>query len=363
MSYVGDPPFTHDLFVTFSHGAQGGDGIGYLQPWSAAFASALEHEFRADAKFRSSFKVFLDNDHRPGRGLDPLAKFDQQLQASVSGCALLVVLMSNDYLNSSWCKQELEWFTTSRQGAGAAGDNESAVVRAWPTNEEEWPPELRGRLGFKFHDRAAASKPLGWIEIQAGQHLGIEFRKALADLVNHIYTRLDDIKIKREARQRAQTEAQRLGGGSGESLYLYGRAEQKESWGNTASELVDAGFAVFGEPETPVPDPKALQQARNRRVDILGECDALLLLAADASPAIEQDLIVVGKHDRNSARARVNRVLPCAVLDRTGVAAPPIRKASARNLEVDWLDTMVQPWTGAVRTWLQTKGRLIEAGR
>ena len=108
MSYVGEP-FRHDLFVSYSHGDDGSGGA-YLKPWSAAFTHELERELRADRRFRTSLSVFRDQDHRPEQSLDPMAPLTAQLQEQIAGAALLVVLMSPDYLASKWCADERDWW-------------------------------------------------------------------------------------------------------------------------------------------------------------------------------------------------------------------------------------------------------------
>ena len=52
-------------------------------------------------------------------------------------------------------------------------------------------------------------------------------------------------------------------------------------------------------------------------------------------------------------RARSERLLPCAVLDTAGpVIATPRRKAMARALDIDWIDTTQVIWTPDVGSWL-----------
>lgn len=62
-------------------------------------------------------------------------------------------------------------------------------------------------------------------------------------------------------------------------------------------------------------DPKAAQKARDNRVKVIAECDALLILATADRRALEADLVTIAKADRQSARPLNNRFLPCAVVD------------------------------------------------
>ena len=88
-----------------------------------------------------------------------------------------------------------------------------------------------------------------------------------------------------------------------------------------------------------------------------------MLLGSPDGRAIDADLIVVGKHDRNSARARSNRWLPCALLDATGAAvATPVRRAAARAMQTDWLDISHGPLVPVVQRWLADKAALAAQG-
>src|SRR5690606_2166177 len=89
MAYVG-PPFAHDIFVSYSHGDDG-SGQSFLQPWSAAFARELERELRADRRFRQQLKIFLDENQRPGQGIDPMAPLSDQLRKEIGAAAILLV--------------------------------------------------------------------------------------------------------------------------------------------------------------------------------------------------------------------------------------------------------------------------------
>src|SRR5690606_28744330 len=130
----------HDLFVSYSHGDDGSGGA-FLKPWSAAFTRELERELRADRRFRASLSVFRDQNHRPSQSIDPLAPLSAQLQAQIAASALLVVLMSPDYLASRWCTDERDWWLAGQTALGLPPEERIAVVRIWPT-DEAWPAAL-----------------------------------------------------------------------------------------------------------------------------------------------------------------------------------------------------------------------------
>jgi hypothetical protein len=84
-------------------------------------------------------------------------------------------------------------------------------------------------------------------------------------------------------------------------------------------------------------------------------------MGTDDTRALDADLVVVGKHDRQSARARSNHLLPCGLLDTIGASiATPVRKATARIVQADWIDGTQTPWTPAIQKWLSDKSAQSE---
>ena len=105
MSYIGEP-FRHDLFVTYSHGTIEGAEVSPLKRWSDGFIEQLELELRQHPKFGRELALFFDDAHRPGTGLDPSSGLTEQLREEIGASALLQVLMSDHYLQSSWCRDD-----------------------------------------------------------------------------------------------------------------------------------------------------------------------------------------------------------------------------------------------------------------
>ena len=112
MSYIGEP-FTHDLFVSYSHGTIDGAGPSPLKRWSDGFIEQLELELRQHPKFGRALSLFFDDHHRPGQGLDPSSGLTEQLREEIGASALLHVLMSDHYLQSAWCRDERDWWAVS----------------------------------------------------------------------------------------------------------------------------------------------------------------------------------------------------------------------------------------------------------
>ena len=370
MAYVGKP-FKHDVFVSYSHGDIDGAGDSKLKQWSLAFVRELKSELMALPGLGRDLSVFMDQSQHPQQGLDPMAPLRDQLRNEIEHSAILTVLMSPQYLGSKWCYEELQWWHANQVAPRLPVGSRTAVARIWPT-DKTWPTELCDQngeqlLGFTFYDKAQAKmrpQPFEWPE--PGPDCKGPFRDTLLDLVARIKFHLDEVKKKIEDRLRREAEATRLTAIDGQVVYLHGRMDQKEVWEKTGEELSASGLTVFpGEPDPIDQDPARLQEIRRSRVNTLGGCDALLLLGTENGRALDADLVVVGRQDRQSARALSNHLLPCALLNKGGqLIATPQRKSAAQSLQVEWIDATQQPWTDNVQHWLARAGeRLEEATR
>ncbi|WP_166359552.1 toll/interleukin-1 receptor domain-containing protein [Pseudomonas akapageensis] len=364
MAFVG-PPFAHDLFVSYSHGDDG-TGVGVLQPWSAAFVKVLEQELRFDRQLRKDLKIFLDKDHRPGQGVDPMSPLTKQLRSQISESALLVILMSPDYLASTWCAEERNWWCEQQKQLGLALDQRIAVVKIYPTEPEPWPPPLVDEygaplVGFNFNASiSGVIRPLGWLE--APGPFGLEFRQELLGIVGQLVPKLTALKARLDERLRSVAEASALAHAGGQTIYLHGRADQAQAWEKASLALTEKGYVVCPNNPDPVEDdPQKINEIREQRVETLCACDALMLLGTADGQALDADMVVIGKHDRQSARSRSNRLLPCGLLNTVGPAiTTDERKANARIVQADWIDGTQANWPDQVQPWLLEKSAQLE---
>lgn len=351
-SFLGDP-FRHDLFVSYSHGAFDASGESKLKKWSQAFVRELEGELKSDPKY-GDLKVFLDQDHRPDQGLDPMDPLSDQLCGEIELAGILTVLMSPHYLLSKWCGDELAWWVQSQEKHKLTVEGRVAVVRVWPT-EDQWPGALtdsRGErhIGFKFHDEDRP-QPFEWPDPSDAKG---PFRDAMLEMVGRLWQNLRTLKEQLEEQRKREEGATRLAAQHGQVIYLHGREEHAAIWQRANGILAAEGFVVTpGEPDPVTREAKAAREIASRRVETLSACDGLLLLGTDDGRALDADLVVVGRQDRHSARDRSDRLLPCAVLNTNGQdTATPTRRKMAQALGIDWIDTSSGLWTTDVKSWL-----------
>jgi hypothetical protein len=366
MSFLGEP-FKHDLFVSYSHGDFDGSGKSNLKTWSQALVRELEGELRQHPKFRE-LKIFLDQDQRPDQGLDPMLALTPKLREEIRAAGLLTVLMSPHYLDSKWCADERNWWLACQDEHGLALEGRVAVARIWPTGKKPWPDAFvdeRGEplIGFTFYDLKAPAYqpwPHEWPDPTGAKG---PFRKALLKMVGRLWQTLETVHEHLEEQRQRKAEALRLSGGlGGQVIYLHARKAHAEAWERAVDALAQRGFVVMpGEPDPVERDPKLAREISERRVEALSGCDGLLLLGTEDSRALDADLVVVGRRDRHSARDRVERLLPCAVLNTDGQEiATPWRKNMARALGIDWIDTAYSAWTTQVNSWLVEASAAVE---
>jgi hypothetical protein len=181
MAYLA-PHFDPDVFVSYSHGKSGSDGKSPLRDWTRALLrERLEaHIHNLSADF-DDLSLYMDDK------IDPTAHLTAELRTKVSGSGVLIIVMSERYLKSSWCQDELEWFR--KQIRDRAGDpGRVFVIRAQTTDTSQWPDFLCDEhghplIGFTFHD--PNGDPLGWPNPREDDE---EFWKALTGL----RTRVDE---------------------------------------------------------------------------------------------------------------------------------------------------------------------------
>jgi hypothetical protein len=374
MCFLGEP-FEHDLFVSYSHGAFAGVDHLPLKKWSEALAADLEAQIRQIRLFREA-DVFRDVNERPGHGVDPTEPLTDQLKEHIARSALLVILMSPDYVASGWCQKEREWWWERQMSDTFGAGGRVFVCRVMPNvkrlpwsqqqDAEDWPLELKddqghALTGFWFHgqnDVHFSTVPYRW----DGQTNDInDYSTELRRLVRFITQRLSDIRQTLEEREREAQEKQKLAGSGQKIIYLHAREKDSQAWQLVHHALRESGYVVYPTapepnlPSGPIPDARAIWERRQNRVLQIADCDAMLLLCSRASIELDTDLLVIGHRDRQSARDLAGKPLPCAVLDQAGGSIP-----AARALAIDILDGRSPGWEIQVAGWLKKCGTILE---
>lgn len=361
MSFVGEP-FKHDVFITYSHGDADGDGHSLLKQWSEGFARELEQELQLMQGQLAGIKVFRDQHARPGQALDPMAPLTEQLKEDITGSAILAILMTPHYLNSNWCGDERSWWLEAQKQNELQVNGRLAVAHILPTTDSDWPEALVDSRGHKlvgqcFYDRSSANaRPFEWPQPKSTS--GDPFRGTLVDYIGNLMVHLKDLRSLMQEKERQKTEALRLAADGGQAIYLHGSQENSQVWEDVWSDLESAGFQVYpSEPDPITTDLADTQKISKGRIEILKGCDALLLVGTDDTRMLDADLVVVGRNERHQARAFSDKLMPCAVVDKAGLADTRQRiLTNARRLGVHWFKAQDESWTSDIPPWLSGAG-------
>jgi hypothetical protein len=175
--------FDHDVFISYAHGDNVPDREGE-KGWVEQFAQQLA--IRLLKRFGEPVDIWRD----PALGRSQL--FDRVIEKAVQGSGVMISLITNRYLHSEYCQQEIKWFCdkAEQEPCGLIADD---YVRVFPVllyniPPESWPEACRGASAFPFHD---ASGP------EFGEPLTPDsdaFGKQLRNLVDEVYAVLMRLK-------------------------------------------------------------------------------------------------------------------------------------------------------------------------
>lgn len=91
---------------------------------------------------------------RDVRRIDAADSFEPELEQALRDSALLLVVLSSNWLSRPWCLRELETFVAERKRTGEADDSiRSRIVVAHKRHlpPESWPVWLQGKEGVRFY--------------------------------------------------------------------------------------------------------------------------------------------------------------------------------------------------------------------
>ena len=194
-----------DVFVSYAH-ADNGVPVGASVPhgWVTALASNLNE---GPNVFKKHF--FIDHQLSPGDN------FSTDLVSKVERCSLLVLLLSQNYIDSEWCGRELEHFVRSHS-ADVAAPRDVFVVELFPyerfTNVPPAIQLLRKRLiqaKFWFQPREAAAPSLAGYPsaLESGPEGQAHYWSVLNGLRVALDTRLRELRAQRAAANDAMPAA------------------------------------------------------------------------------------------------------------------------------------------------------------
>jgi hypothetical protein len=175
--------FNHDVFISYAHDDNIPDREGE-KGWIERFTQQLA--IRLLKRFGEPVDIWRDP------ALKRAQLFDRVIEKAVQGAGVMISLITNRYLRSAYCQQEIKWFCdkVKQEPCGLIVDD---YVRVFPVllyniPPESWPEACHGASAFLFHD---ASGP------EFGEPLNPDsdaFSKQLRRLVDELHAVLIRLK-------------------------------------------------------------------------------------------------------------------------------------------------------------------------
>jgi len=313
MPYI-TPNFLHDIFVSYAHGRADRRGIKRLKFWTERLREELHGEIVDLLPEFEELDIFIDHQ------LDPTEPLTDAIRADVKGSGLLLIVMSEHYLQSVWCKEEGDWFKTEVARRGYEGGL-ALVVRAQPTLHESWPDFLKDErghvvLGFQFHPNPPRAselvQPYGWPEPLPQDR---PYYEQLGKLASIVTQRLKKIKTDEVLRAKALVPHVEFRIQGKPNIYLQAHFSIREEWNAIREKLTAAGCNVLPKSFVEVgSDLSAIQVARKSRLKILrDQAHVLCLLRTSVDLDIENEIEAM-LSDRNALQV-FDKDIPCAILN------------------------------------------------
>lgn len=342
--------------MSYSHGVFKGTHDSDLKLWSQKFAEDLRAELAGSGEF-DDISVFLDEGDRSDENVDRTEQLTGRLGDRVTKSALFTLLMTPHYLRSKWCRQEFDWWCEKHHPDTLGAGGRAYVCRVRPSDEAAWPEPIKDMVGYFCYDRnkdADRARPFTWKGLERDKD---DYIDLLLDLSGEMMQRLRALKVILDERRREEEQARKYAAAEGQTLFLHGRETAEDAWDRACDHLQEAGFAVLPGGPVPVDDDGGLDPEYQRQ---LRKSDGLLLLGAEEGPAIDTDIMVIGRGYRSEAIAE-GLFLPCAVVDMVGPGLRTKRRLkNTRNLGLGWIDSTVDGWPNQVRSWLAEASTQLE---
>jgi TIR domain len=211
------------------------------------FVSALVEQLDYVFKRQGPPKIRLWWDERQ---LDRLTRIDSAIDEGIKKSALLLVVMSRNWLSRPWCQQELKLFSQQKDY-----DQRIALVRANYVEQVAHPPELQNIRGFDFFSldnwRQAGNERLFFDLGEPKDGLFYDYVNELGGL---IWSRAKTIRDKTAPASGPAVEKQR----NGRTVYLAKSAPDTAGfYRRVANELEREGYTVVPPVTENIPEDSA----------------------------------------------------------------------------------------------------------
>jgi len=348
MSYL-LPHFEPDVFVSYSHGHPS-EGRAPLRDWTQALIRKLGDQLRSLETEFKGLHLWMDLEN------DPTAKLTDELRKVVSTSGVLMIVMSKHYLESSWCKDELEWFRNQIE-ARPGESGRVFVLRAQDTGTAHWPDFLRDERGytlpgFSFYD-PQNGYPWDYPDLKAPN---AEFGKELLRLQIWLVKRLRELRERAAKRDQAAVAGPSQPAGA-RRIYLHAPPDSEPVCADISRALESDGIMPLTAHASAGKNLAEFQrEAKAIRIEAAQRCEALALLRINGGGSFVGDLLDIGVDERERIAAARGTPMPCAVLDKTGERLP----FDVAPFRIECFDVNLSDWRDRFRNWLDASRASIE---
>jgi hypothetical protein len=267
--------FDHDIFISYAHDDNMPDREGE-KGWVEQFAQQLS--IRLLRRFGEPVDIWRD----------PVLKrsqlFDQVIGKAVQGAGVMISLITNRYLHSEYCQQEIKWFCDKavQEPGGLIVDDSVRVfpVLLYNIPPESWPQACHGTSAFPFHDARGT---------EFGEPLNPDseaFSKQLRSVVDELHAILTRLKQHEAAPPRDDADAS-----SDFTIFMASSSDDLRPMHRQVSKkLAQQGITVVGD----IPPPYEESPHANVVTQAIQEADLCVHLMS-TSPGEPLDPDIPGK--------------------------------------------------------------------
>jgi hypothetical protein len=204
------PGFEHDLFVSYCHV----DNLGH-DPWVERFQEYLEISLARRIGRIGVAKIWRD------KRLDGGQLFDITIKSAIESSGLFLAMTSSGYLESEYCRQELQSFHGKASGEKFGlhiGDRSRIFnVLLSPIPHSRWPAEYGRISGFPFHDAGEDAEFGDPLDPDVDKQ---RFREQLTALANSLFKMLTAFKEKAGEDAGAPASSSEAPAGRGAPIFI-----------------------------------------------------------------------------------------------------------------------------------------------
>lgn len=333
-----DKPFDHDVFVSFDHGLD-----QKFSDWMHELVKEVESEILDYEREMINLSVLV------GKRSDAQRPLTMYFNNKVKASGVILVMMSQKFLDSPWCGEEMEWFEKELRDNLQKG-GQTVLLLCEPTDERHWPAylkQIREKIEFYANQSdgfgSGGPKPLGFPRPKPDDRA---FVKAVTNLSTVVVGHLQKIKESSRLKQESMTVLEVNRPVDKPKIYLHPRPSHLEAWNDAKGILQDSGCDVIPDvPDKVGNDLWEIERAREMRLRILNEeANAACIIRVDTP--VEQDIQLLAS-DRTALRV-LGKNMPCALIDRVGGSS-----VLAKQLGIETVEAVSRNWQTSFQNWLR----------